>query len=1366
MEKKTGRHGAGAILAALLSAWILWPGQVRAESLDGLWSLWRSETGQVPGPETAWVPVKVPSLVDQVQEKPFLWYKRSFTVPESFAGRRVFLHFGAVRFVSQVYVNGTPVGGHYGGWEPFEIEITSACQIGQPNELLVRVQDVRGVIEEDVDSGRKAGRLVEKVHDAIMAPVGSQYYRVGIWEPVSLLARNEVYVEDVFVKTSVRRKEIEVDVTLKNLGAGERTVRLDVKVEGTKVALAADEVAVPARASLTVTRKRPWADPRLWSPEDPHLYQLVTQVTAGGQELDNVTTRFGFREFWVDGPELVLNGTPMKFLATAGHPRGQLDDGLSKPAAIAFYRWIREAGCVAMRLHANVWPKHWYEAADEVGMPIIMESALFCYSGAYALSKPKFWENYHEHLAAMVRSRRNHPAIVMISLENEILHCGGERVPETVHRLAEAGRLVKRLDPTRPIMYDADGDPEGTADVVNLHYPFPFDKRNLWPEAGYWLETGMELASWPRTFWTWDRKKPLYFGEFLHLQDYHEADPYTVLLGDDAYLDHNQAMARCKAEAWRMKIEAYRAAGVSGMCPWTLTEISDPPEKDPRYHAVRESYEKNAAFVRQYDTRFYAGDEVDRTVYLYNDTPQAGTFTVRWWFANRGKEPTGAREFPLKPAGQAQFSIRLKMPDVKQPTAAAFPIQVACGDRTVYRRCRQYWVYPRRKLALPEGVRLALFEGQDRVLSRALAEAGLKVTSVTDLAELPAAEVLLIGPHALDNLKPPEGPPTVGDASGPRAAIAAFVRRGGSVLVLEQDSYDSGLLPGQLVGRGATIAFRRATDETLFAGLRDDDFRFWRGDNVVARKTLLEPQSGRYRALVASGGPAGLVYLPLLEVLDGAGRYLLCQLLLGEKLATEPAAQIMLENLIRYAVAQRQSPARLILVQNKLPLAERLGEIGAQFEDLSGRLARSTLDPRDVLLAEADSPELAADQSKVREFVAAGGRLLLHGATPEGLRRIAALFPEPVFAQRNNAVPVSLVQPDPAINGLSNQQLYWYGSRQGLDWHTRTPLSTDVARYVIVAGLPDPCQTTIVEAESMTLASGEASFNKEDVYFWIAGSLTKQLDFPQSGEYTFLIRGRGTPVADVYPQIELRIDGRRCGSITTDGRQWGEYALSAFVPKGSHEVAMAFVNDAWDPDKGEDRNVSLDRLSYAPTPALRSKRLLSPAALVKVPLGKGYYLLDQVAWDQGSGGEKAARYLSCLLTNLGCDFESPSGVLRIAADQMEPDQKTSLFVRRDGMASLGTNGTIACTVRFAQSRAYRFAIRASGTEAGGEYPNIALSIDGKPVGNVSLRRPDWQVLRLEAEVPAGEHRVGLSFTNDYYDPPADRNLVVGELSIR
>ncbi len=1336
-------------------------------SLDGAWQLLRNAEESLPGADAKWETVQVPHLVEQSGRKPLMWYRRAVQIPADWTGKHVFVRFEGVKFVSQVYVDGKEVGGYSGGFEPWEVEITAACRPGQEHELTLRVRDFTGLVEGEIDLEKlqPGMRSVSLAKDALMAPVGSQYSRGGIWQSVSLVARNDVYVEDAFVRTSVRKHEIGVDITLRNLGRQAQVVRLSAAVEGGP-AVGTQEVTVPAGASQAVTLTKQWAEPRLWGPEDPHLYHLVTRVEAGGREMDRAATRFGFREFWTDGPELVLNGTPMKFLATAGHPRGKVDPETAKAEALDFYARIREAGCVAMRLHANIWPRPWYEAADEVGMPLILESALFCWSDAYALGNETFWRNYYDHLRGIVRSHRNHPSIVMTSLENEILHCRGDRVPQTEHRLAEAGRIVKALDPTRPILYDADADPEGVADVVNLHYPLDFNRQNLWPDVGYWLETGMKVSGWPRSFWSWDRKKPLYFGEFLHLQHFNEADPYSVLLGDGAYVGHARAMAETKAQAWEMQIEAYRACDVSGMVPWTLTETgSFPADDNPRYLAVKRAYQKNAAFVREYDRRFFGGEEVARTVYLYNDTLHPAALRCTWRLTRGATaDVEGSHSVKLGPARKEVFQIKLPMPQVAQRTAALLTIQVHNGEKRVFERALSYDVLPRRALAVPAGLRLAVFGSLPGPLQALLTQSGVRPVAVEQLDRLPECDALLIAPHALDALRPAEKAVAVGQA-GTREKLADFVARGGTLIVLEQESYDCGLLPARLVDRPCTIAFARSRDAELMAQLEANDFRFWRGDHMVARRTIAKPTSGRFRTLADSGGKDGLVYLPWLAVDHGQGRYLLCQLALAEKLDQEPVARIVLENMLRSAATKRPAPGVAGVVQEKLPLAQSLAEIDARCENLSGRLAQADLSRLGLLVLETDSPEVAENQAKIAQFVRNGGQAILHGGTPEGLARLAELLPEPMALQPTTTVPVNLAAWDPVIDGLTNQELYWYGSRKGLYYRIATPLSSEVCQHEIVPGLPASPAWLNVEAEGMKVVQGDAQMRKEEAYMWKTAALEGEVEVPSPGPYAVALRLRGTPLENIYPQVAVTIGERKCGVISAPGKDWGLAWCSAVLSAGRQPVQLRFVNDKSNPETKEDRNVGIDKLMLAPVKPLQSECLMRPNALVKATLGQGCLLIDQVRWDVDCGGSsQSGRYLSNLLTNLGVDFGSAGTV--VAGERFQFDRQSAGFRIRDGRAYLGANGGMSCRLNFAQAGRHEFRIRASGTEVDDVYPNIALRIDGRVIGDVSLTRAGWQTVVVTAEVDAREHDIGLVFTNDFYRPPKDRNLVVESLEIR
>lgn len=1333
-------------------------------SLDGPWQLYRGAESELPA-SVEWQAVQVPLMETMIANKPYLWYRRDIEVPKEWAGRRLFVRFEAVRFVSEVYVDGKKVGGHYGGWEPFEVDVSGVCRPGQKHQLVVRVQDVTGVCRGDLTEVKrsKGQRFSDALKDAIMAPIGSQADRAGIWQSTSLVARNDVYVEDVFVKTSVRRKEISAEVTVRNLSDKPQSVRCAASVDG-GVAFAPVDVAVPAQASKTVTLAQAWPAPRLWCPTDPHLYHLVTQLAVGSRQVDRTSTRFGFREFWTDGPEMVLNGTPMKFLATAGHPRGNLDGDLSKQGALDLFRRIRDTGCVAMRLHANIWPRSWYETADEVGLPIIFESALFCWASAYAMTQDQFWKNYHDHLAAVIKAHRNHPSIVMISLENEILHCGGERiVPGTIHRLAEAGRMVKALDPTRPIMYDGDDDPEGVADVVNLHYPLDFNKQNLWPDVAYWLDSGMDVACYPKTFWKWDRKKPLYMGEFLHIQHFNEADPYSSLLGDDAYQGHSEAMARAKAIAWEMQIEAYRAEGLSGMCPWTLLETGPfPSNENPRYLAVKRAYEKNAAFVRQYDSRFYAGDEVARTVQLFNDTPVKATLRCQWQLTRGTQvEGRGEQSVSLEPAKSQRFDIKLRMPQVRQATDLTLTISVFNGQNRVFERNWPQRVYPRRPLAAPKEMQVAVFGELPAPMAETLRAAGVTLAKIDRLEQPPARGVVLVAPHALDKLAAAERSAVVGQPH----PLDAFVANGGTVVVLEQDRYTEAI-PATLADRGCTIAFRRSHDETLLANLNDDDFRFWRGDHVVARKTIRKPAAGRFRSLVDSGGPGGMVYLPMLELASGRGRYLLCQLAVGEKLGSEPVAQQVLENLLAAAARPLSVASRVGVVQDKLPMSAALTEIDALATDLSGRLAKTDLSAYRVLLLETDSAEVAAAQEKIAQWVRAGGQAVLHGGTPEGFARLKQLQAEPMALQGAAAAPVSIARYDALIDGLCNQDLYWYASRKDLYHRLLTPLSHDVVRHGVVAGLPADPAWVVVKAASLKLTSEKPSLKGDVLYVGSAATVEAEVDCATAGQYALGAVMKGTSLDGIYPLLDVLVDGRRRASLAVAGKDWDLSWCSLPLDAGRHRIGLRFINDQWNPTTREDRNLWIKQFQSVRTESLQSLQLLAPAALVKSTLGKGAVIIDQVRWESEEGGDKGSRYLSNLLTNLGVEFGSSSQAVRIAGDRFTAVRKSPGFRFRDGKAYVGTNGTVVAPLQFARAGHYQFRIRASGTPAEGQLPNLALSINGKRVGDVTLRRPTWHTLVLEADVPAGEHEIGIALTNDLYRPPEDRNLVIEWLEVR
>ena len=270
-------------------------------------------------------------------------------------------------------------------------------------------------------------------------------------------------------------------------------------------------------------------------------------------------------------------------------------------------------GCVAFRTHTQPWPALHYEVADEVGLLMIVEGAVWNDDDTYRIYDPLFWDNYETHLQAMVAQHKNRPSVVMWSLENEFL---GGRLNDTSPAKADLvrmGRVVKECDPTRPIFFESDGDPDGVADCIGIHYPHEYPDFTCWPNEAYWLR---QPAKIPHMFlngadsFVWQHDKPLYVGEFLWIPS---RDPswHTVFFGDEAYRDYQRYRNLAKAESWKMQILGYRDMEVGGISPWTVIEGGPLDDNNPLLQAHQYAYQPLAAYPLEYDSRFYSGETRD-----------------------------------------------------------------------------------------------------------------------------------------------------------------------------------------------------------------------------------------------------------------------------------------------------------------------------------------------------------------------------------------------------------------------------------------------------------------------------------------------------------------------------------------------------------------------------------------------------------------------------------------------------------------------------------------------------------------------------------------------------------------------------------
>ena len=328
-------------------------------NLNGLWSY--SITPLAANEPTAWdgeilVPFAIESALSGVQKSltknDILWYKRTFTIPSSWSGKRVMLNFGAVDWSADVYVNGILVGNHTGGYAPFSLDITSALKKGEQS-VTVRVWDPTDSVHNPVGKQR-------------INPTGIWYTAVsGIWQTVWLEAVSKVnHIEKITTECDVVRGELYVDALCADNNG---TLQIEVK-DG-------DSVVSTTTTLCGVRATLPIENAKLWSPDSPHLYDLSISLIQGGKVVDKVNSYAAMRSFSTirDAQghlRMTLNGEPIFMYGPLD--QGWWPDGLytapTDEALLSDIVLTKELGFNTIRKHIKVEPARWYYHCDRLGI--------------------------------------------------------------------------------------------------------------------------------------------------------------------------------------------------------------------------------------------------------------------------------------------------------------------------------------------------------------------------------------------------------------------------------------------------------------------------------------------------------------------------------------------------------------------------------------------------------------------------------------------------------------------------------------------------------------------------------------------------------------------------------------------------------------------------------------------------------------------------------------------------------------------------------------------------------------------------------------------------------------------------------------
>ena len=394
------------------------------------------------------------------------WYRKHFILPDECAGRDAILHFEAIMGKQTIYVNGQKVKEHEGGYLPINVNLTDlGCSVGE--ECVVAI-----CTDNSDDKTYPPGKKQMTLDFA---------YHGGIYRDVWLIAKSKVAITDAveeqqvagggifvhYANISERSAEVYVNTEVRNSDDHSRTVTIEQTLSPSG-ATVSKRVSLKAGEAKTIVQRFMVKKPRLWSPEDPYLYQIATRIKDGRQSLDGGITRIGIRSFEFRGKDgFWLNGKRYHQLVGANRHQDFAYVGNALPNS---QQWrdakrLRDAGFTIIRTAHYPQDPSFMDACDELGLFIIVATPGWQY-----WNKDKGWdEKVHQNTRSIIRRDRNHPCVLMWEpILNET------RYPEAFALQALQITKDEYPYPYRPVAA-ADVHSAGVADHYDVVYGWPGD---------------------------------------------------------------------------------------------------------------------------------------------------------------------------------------------------------------------------------------------------------------------------------------------------------------------------------------------------------------------------------------------------------------------------------------------------------------------------------------------------------------------------------------------------------------------------------------------------------------------------------------------------------------------------------------------------------------------------------------------------------------------------------------------------------------------------------------------------------------------------------------------------------------------------
>ena len=440
------------------------------KNLNGLWDYSINGKGQ-PKPKSydgkILVPFAIESSLSGVQKRISksneLWYYRDFSIPRKWRKKQIIIHFGAVDWESELWINGKKVGEHRGGFDPFSFNITPFLKKGKMQKLELKVWDPSD------DGFQPRGKQIKSPRGIWYTPVS------GIWQTVWLEPVDKKYISKIHIIPDIDNESINIKAAT-SYDSKEDFLEITINENDKSVF----KVKVKYDSEISI----PIKNPKLWSPESPFLYGLQIKLISKGKKLDVIESYVGMRKISINKD---VNGTMRMQLNNNDYFQlGTLDqgwwpDGLyTAPTDEALKFDIiktKELGFNMIRKHVKVESARWYYHADKIGMLVWQDMP-----NGEKIKTPKWQANkffdgeeFMPSLESEINFKNEWKEIMDFLYSNPSIVCW---VPFNESwgqfKTEEISEWTKSFDPSRLVNAASGGNYYRVGDVTDTHnYPEP-----------------------------------------------------------------------------------------------------------------------------------------------------------------------------------------------------------------------------------------------------------------------------------------------------------------------------------------------------------------------------------------------------------------------------------------------------------------------------------------------------------------------------------------------------------------------------------------------------------------------------------------------------------------------------------------------------------------------------------------------------------------------------------------------------------------------------------------------------------------------------------------------------------------------------